>query len=118
MSPYKPMKPCGHRGCPGLTYSRYCDEHEKQYEREYNQRRGNSTRRGYGVHHRKLRKIILSEEPICRTCKKAPSTEMDHIDGDNTNLSRDNLQGSCKSCHSTKTVKEQKGWGKSNVQGL
>lgn len=36
-----------------------------------------------------------------------PATEVDHIDGDNTNDDPSNLQSLCKPCHSRKTVEEQ-----------
>jgi len=109
--PWKLKKACRYPNCRELTNERYCIQHKKQLDKQYNKERGSSTQQGYGVNHRKLRKIILSEEPICRICRKAPSTEMDHIDGDNTNLSRENLQGACKSCHSRKTAKERGEWG-------
>ena len=63
--------------------------------------------RGYGTRHRKLRLIVLREEPICRVCGKEPATDMDHIDGDVNNVARSNLQGLCKLCHGRKTVREQ-----------
>lgn len=69
--------------------------------------RPSATKRGYGVVHRRLRLMVLREEPICRACHVADATEMDHKDGNNRNLRRDNLQGLCKRCHSRKSVAEQ-----------
>ena len=117
--PRKPKKPCAHPGCPELVDNKtYCEKHETKYKKEKwkqaDSKRGTSKERGYGANHRKLRKIVLAEEPLCRHCKQegrlVPATEMDHIDGNVYNLERDNLQGLCKSCHSKKTVKEQGGF--------
>ena len=109
--PSKPKHPCNKIGCPNLTTERFCEVHAAQYQKEIDSKRGTSTQRGYGVNHRKLRKIVLSEEPLCRHCaergKTTPATDMDHIDGNVYNLRRDNLQGLCGSCHKKKTIKEQ-----------
>ena len=66
--------------------------------------------RGYDRRHQKWRLLILARDPICKICDREPSTEADHIDGDNTNLSGANGQGLCKSCHAVKT-REQTGNG-------
>lgn len=68
--------------------------------------RPSASARGYGVQHRQLRLIILGQEPVCRMCKKAFATDLDHIDGDVNNLARDNLQPLCHSCHSKKTARQ------------
>ena len=34
--PRKPKHPCSYPGCPNLTYSRYCEEHERFMMRRYN----------------------------------------------------------------------------------
>lgn len=59
-----------------------------------------------------IRPAHLRLEPFCRECKKTQgwlveATEVDHIDGDNTNDADSNLQSLCKPCHSRKTVAEQ-----------
>jgi 5-methylcytosine-specific restriction enzyme A len=114
--PRKPKKPCSYPRCPELTESRYCDAHTKNYDREYERQRGTSTQRGYGANHRRLRKMVLAQEPLCRYCTERgdvePATELDHIDGNQWNLKWENLQGLCKSCHSRKTVKEQGALGR------
>ena len=33
--PRKPKKPCAYPGCPKLTDTRYCEEHEKLMNRQY-----------------------------------------------------------------------------------
>jgi len=52
---------------------------------------------------------VLARDPICRSCRRAPSTEADHIvplaqGGD---WSLENGQGLCKTCHSRKTRRQQ-----------
>lgn len=63
---------------------------------------------------RKLRKIQLSREPLCRECAKqgrtTPATVADHIipirqGGEIWDL--DNIQSLCHACHQRKTIKEQ-----------
>jgi 5-methylcytosine-specific restriction protein A len=87
-----------------LTLQGYCLEHRRSYERA----RGSAAARGYGRRWGKLRLRVLAEEPLCRICEAAESTEVDHIqrkqDG-GTDL-RSNLRGLCKACHSRRHVEE------------
>ena len=114
--PYAPRKPCRHPGCPNLVEAgRYCQEHkgnERQGQKQYDERRPKTAARGYDSKRwRKLRQMVLNNEPLCRTCQEqgllVPATEVDHIDGDVRNMSWDNLQPLCKSCHSRKTARER-----------
>ena len=117
--PRKPKTPCNHPLCPrkSVDGESYCEEHLRERKRkayrDYDKHRGTAKERGYGGSWRRLRKIVLSKEPLCRHCNEGarltPATEVDHIDGDTTNNSLDNLQPLCKSCHSKKTVREQGG---------
>lgn len=72
--------------------------------------------RGYGAAWRKLRRIVLASEPLCRHCKArgivTAAREVDHIDGNVRNLKRSNLQPLCKRCHSAKTVRCDGGLGR------
>lgn len=60
-----------------------------------------------GAAWRRLRASVLADEPLCRYCylygELKPATDVDHIDDDPTNNSRDNLQSLCHACHSRKT---------------
>lgn len=57
----------------------------------------------------RIRPAQLRRKPVCEHCevsgKITIATDVDHIDGDPTNNSIDNLQSLCHSCHSIKTAK-------------
>lgn len=59
---------------------------------------------------RRLRTLVLSEQPLCPECQAAgylvPAIEVDHIDNDPTNNLRENLQGLCKLHHGQKTRRD------------
>jgi hypothetical protein len=68
--------------------------------------RPSAAKRGYGRRWQRLRKMVLSAEPLCRECQKrnrlTPATEVDHIlplskGGAN---SFENLRALCKPHHS------------------
>ncbi len=62
---------------------------------------------------RRIRAQVLAEQPLCSECMKhdriAAAVDVDHVDGDSHNQSRENLTGLCRACHSTKTAREQNG---------
>lgn len=58
---------------------------------------------------KRLRRLVLSRDPICQVkCCNAMATDVDHIDGDAGNNEMTNLQALCHSCHSEKTVRENR----------
>ena len=58
-----------------------------------------------------LRAGVLADELyVCRQCGRY-GDHVDHIDGDATNNSRGNLAVMCRSCHASKTAKEDGGFG-------
>jgi 5-methylcytosine-specific restriction protein A len=106
-------RPCKTAGCPGLTRNGvYCADCASQHGNAYDRERGSAAARGYGHRWRKLRLMYLRENPLCVGCGAAAS-EVDHIvaraagGGDDW----ENLQSFCKSCHSAKTRREQRGGG-------
>lgn len=64
---------------------------------------------------RNIRAAHLASEPLCRHCalkdRVTAATDVDHVDGDAANNCTSNLQALCRSCHSTKTVRENGGFG-------
>jgi 5-methylcytosine-specific restriction endonuclease McrA len=97
--PYRNPRPCMHLGCRNLVpKGRYCSLHRYDYTSYRNSKEWLA-----------LRAQVLQEEPMCRICGKEPSTEAEHIvplgPAGGTN-DRSNLQGSCKKCHSRKTLSE------------
>ena len=65
----------------------------------------NPAARGYDRRWRKLRLLVLSDEPLCRMCREIGRTRLatvvDHIrpKRDGGTDERDNLQPLCKPCH-------------------
>ena len=114
-----PATPCRHRGCPNLVTSRlmrgYCDVHADKRTgwAKTQERKGNTTERGYGQAWRIKRVRILERDGyLCQVCKQAgkitPAHAVDHIinKANGGADSEDNLQAICKSCHKAKTQAE------------
>jgi len=106
------MKICLYPGCPKLTTTRYCDEHTRQTNQNYNKRRLESDPdfyKRYGRRWHEIRDLYISKHPLCARCLEAghlvPAEEVHHIrpladGGDNSD---ENLMSLCKSCHSSIT---------------
>lgn len=113
--PRRPSTPCKAPGCPRLSQpgSGYCGEHRGyQHGNTGDEDRGSSTQQGYGARWRRLRRMQLAREPLCRHCLGeglvVRANEVDHIVPRSQGGSDafDNLQSLCKSCHSAKTANE------------
>lgn len=80
----------------------------KYKSRKAKQRQDSRALPTYSRQWRAIRERVLYEEPLCRVCQGkgriTPATDVDHIDEDSHNNSRDNLQALCKQCHSRKTA--------------
>lgn len=61
----------------------------------------------------RLRAAVLADEPLCRHCASTgavvPATDVDHLSGDPSDNSRENLQPLCHACHSRKTATDHGG---------
>ena len=104
---------CTHPGCSHLAMegSRRCEEHgakKKVAAGETPRSHLSAHKRGYGVVWRRLRKMVLAEEPFCMICKRNASEEVDHIipKHEGGGNDRENLQGICRDCHQQKTIKD------------
>ena len=99
--PYKPKTYCKHPQCPELidTKDRYCVEHKKQMNIQFEKTRETAVARGYDTRHKKWRKMVLARYPVCDICKHNISTVAHHRDGNVRNIMMDNGQGLCKGCH-------------------
>ena len=104
--PRKPKHPCHHPGCPKLTEKRFCEEHEKEYNRNYEKYgRDPAVRRRYGRAWKRIRDSYVKTHPFCEECFAkgiiVPVEEVHHRiplaeGGDHR---RENLISLCKSCH-------------------
>lgn len=116
--PTSPKTPCRYPGCPKLTHERYCPEHQKQVDSQYNRyQRDLDTQKRYGTAWKKIRVQYLLAHPLCELCKEegrlTPTQEVHHIlplrDGGTHD--DENLMSLCKACHSSITAKEGGRWG-------
>lgn len=89
---------CTSPGCNATAWGGKCRKHRH----EKRNRSGGDPRPYRNANYQKLRKVVLKEEPICRICKKFKSVIVDHINGDNTDNRRENLQGACNPCNTRK----------------
>ena len=80
--------------------------------------RETSAARGYGSQWRRLRRMILAAEPLCRACGRL-ATDLDHVvpRAMGGTDSPANLQPLCRACHSSKTAVEDGGFGRGRVGG-
>ena len=118
----RPLKPCNKPGCPNLTHTTYCEQHQKtkaENNRYYD--KYHRTDRSKKFYHssawKKVRKLIkVRDNGLCQECldnkRITVGTIVDHIiplsvDW-NKRLDEDNLQLLCQSCHNKKTAEDIK----------
>lgn len=105
--PRKPKHPCSHPGCPNLTDRRFCEEHEKIANQNYERYdRNKSNKRRYGRAWKRIRDKYVSLHPFCEVCYArgilVETEEVHHKKplSEGGTHERDNLIALCKSCHS------------------
>ena len=121
--PSRPMRPCRHPACAGLTTdtSGYCDEHQ-QYGKivKKQSRTFKGTIPFYGtVAWQRFRDWYKSKHPLCEDClehdKLVPVYCVDHIkeikDG-GARLDEQNARSLCRSCHGIKTAEAKRKRGR------
>ena len=104
--------------CPSLAEkgSSYCSIHKPAIRKQYDDSRGTAKERGYDHTWRRLRRIKLSNNPLCELCLSkdivVQASQVDHIipvsQQPELRLVYDNLQSLCETCHSKKTREENK----------
>ena len=83
MMPRKPKHPCSYPGCPKLTDKRFCEEHEKLSNSNYEKYgRDKSTKKRYGRAWKRIRDKYAAEHPFCELCFErgiiVPTEEIHH----------------------------------------
>ena len=109
--PKKAQRPCNKIGCPNLTRTSYCDEHNR---RRAVDDRPSPSLRGYNYRWQKARKSFIADNPLCIMCLDSnelkPAYAVDHIvpHKGNYNLfwDPDNWQSLCQSHHNAKSARE------------
>ena len=122
--PRKPKHPCSYPGCPKLTDKRFCEEHEKLSNSNYEKYgRDKSTKKRYGRAWKRIRDKYAAEHPFCELCFErgiiVPTEEIHHklpLSEGGTH-DRSNLIALCKSCHSTIHAKRGDYWGRTMSGG-
>ncbi len=114
-------RPCCHPGCGVLVRdgNARCIKHRQQVQREIDARRGTAHERGYTSKWRVARETFLRAHPLCAECarqgKLIAASVIDHIvphKGDKARFwDSTNWQPLCKSCHDSKTAREDGRWG-------
>lgn len=108
------LKPCNKPGCPALTRARFCERHAG--ERMLPMRKS-SAKKGYGRRWERARAQYLRENPLCvrhlERNERVRATDVDHrvaVTGphDPNFWRRSNWQSLCHSCHSRKTMTEDR----------
>lgn len=102
---------CKLKAVKGTRHCHAClqlaQEAEQRRRRRHDERRGSARDRGYDWQWEKVRNVVLKQEPVCRMCKDALATMVDHIlpirDGGDR-LAYSNLQPLCVKCHARKTA--------------
>jgi len=119
--PVRPLNNCKFPGCAKGATGEYCDEHKTKTESAVRKRtRRNPHNHLYGRKWKKRSKQYLKKNPLCVHCLERGETvaaEMvDHIEPHKGDLLLfwlvSNWQGLCLSCHSTKTVLFDGGFGR------
>ena len=67
--PRKPKQPCAYPGCPRLSDGRYCEEHRKLVEKNYEQySRDPAVHKKYGRAWKRIRDSYVQTHPFCEKC--------------------------------------------------
>ncbi len=122
--PMKPKKPCSYPGCPNLTDGRYCPEHKRKVNSDYEKYgRDKTAKSRYGRAWKRIRDKYASEHPFCELCLQrgvaVPTEQIHHVMplSEGGTHDRNNLIALCKSCHSHIHAKRGDYWRGKRPQG-
>lgn len=115
--PHKPLTPCRYPGCPKLVPGRYCEEHQKLVDKQYERyERDPAEKKRYGRAWKRIRDRYIAAHPLCEECLKhgvyTPATEVHHrlpLSRGGTHIDS-NLEALCHECHSRITAKMGDRW--------
>jgi 5-methylcytosine-specific restriction protein A len=109
--PHKPPHHCNYPGCPHLTTKRYCPQHQKKADQDYEQGRGTAIERGYDYNWHKIRTLKLNYNPLCERClligRAVIARLVHHKDSNPYNNDDNNLESLCEPCHDAEHKKER-----------
>lgn len=117
--PRKPKRPCSYLGCPRLTNDRYCEEHTRIVNNNYNRyERDRETSKRYNRAWKRIRDAYVAAHPLCEECLKqgrvVPVDQVHHIvplrEGGINDFS--NLVSLCSACHARIHAKRGDRWNK------
>ena len=104
--PRKAKHPCHHPGCPNLTESRFCEQHQKEENKRYEKYgRDPATRKRYGRAWKRIRDSYVKTHPFCELCyEQGVLVEVEEVHhkiplSEGGTHDRANLISLCKSCH-------------------
>ena len=125
--PQLPGKLCRAAGCKALAAKGmgFCEKHRPLFDEQERKRRAMrrwnpAARRLYGLAAwREGRAEYLRANPLCKDCLDhgilEAATDVDHVIPHKSNrelfFDQQNWRGLCKKCHSTKTAREDGGFG-------
>ena len=120
--PHKPLTPCRYPGCPKLVSGRYCEEHQKLVDKQYEQYdRDPVEKKRYGRTWKRIRDRYIAVNPLCEECLKrgvyTPATEVHHklpLSRGGTHVDS-NLEALCTPCHSKITAEMGDRWHNQKV---
>lgn len=115
--PRKPKHPCVFPGCSQLVDGRYCEEHARIRNSQYEKyQRSPETRRRYGRAWKRIRDSYVKQNPFCEICyRKGVLVETEEVHhkkplSEGGTHDRENLIALCKSCHSKTHAKRGDYW--------
>jgi 5-methylcytosine-specific restriction protein A len=99
---------------PMRRMAQECNQHSTVHRRQFDDRRGSASSRGYDRDWRLIRSVYLGEYPLCADCERkgrnVVAVEVHHIKPVSTHpelrLAWDNLMALCHACHVAITMKE------------